>query len=317
MKIVNVNNNTVKMLIIFLLTATLLSPILLTSVKAQSGGTVIGSWSLSEVQPSGSNVITPDKMGVNPGIVEYNPTLVDGKFGKAMEFNGTNFVYIPIKFIVGFPPTPQPIYIPVSPNLDIQKYVDITAWINVPGYKNATYNNILVKCDHPDQAAAWQNTVRDLGLAIRAGVPASGESYVQGALSGFVLTDSGGFNEIVTTQPVPLNQWVQVEFTRTSTGMHLYVNGYEQSVDVLHGVQSPQGNIENGTEYYIGHDGFATIQDVTLTDLSPPKVTNADFDIGSNIMIVIIVVSVVFAVAWLLRRLIQLWLIRPQNLTKA
>ena len=302
----------VKVLLMCLLVAIILSPILFTGVKAQSSGTVVGNWPLSEVQPSGSNIITPDKTGVNPGIVAYNPTLVDGKFDKAMQFNGTNFVYIPIKFIVGFPPTPQPIYIPVSSNLDIQKYVDITAWINVPGYKNDTYNNILVKANHPDQAAAWQNTIRVLGLAIRAGNPASGENYVEGALSGFLLTDSGGFNEIVTTQPVPLNQWVQVEFTRTSTGMHLYINGYQQSVDVIHGVQNPQGNIVNGTEYYIGHDGLSTIQDVTLTDLSPPKVTDAAFDIGPNVTTVIVAVSVVFAVAWLLRRLIQLWLIRPK-----
>jgi len=316
MKPVN-ENILIKRLIVCLLIAFLLSPVLLANVKAQSGGVVVGNWPLSEVQPSGSEVITPDKTGINNGIVAYNPSLVDGKFGKAMQFNGTNFVYIPIKFIVGFPPTPQPIYIPISPNLDIQKYVDITAWINIPGYKNATYNNILVKCNHPDQAAAWQNTIRELGIAIRAGVPGPGENYVQGALSGFVTTDQTGFNEIVTTQSVPLNQWVEVEFTRTNAGMHLYVNGYEQSVDVLHGVQNPQGNIENGTEYYIGHDGYATIQDVTLTDLSPPQISEAAFDIGPNIMIAIIVVSVIFAAAWLLRRLIQLWLIRPQSLSKA
>jgi hypothetical protein len=304
----------VKILIICLLSTTIVSPISLTGVEAQNSGTFVGNWPLNEVQSSGYNTITPDKTGVNLGIVAGTPQpiLVDGKFGKAMQFNGENFVYIPIKFIVGFPPTPQPIYIPISPNLDIQKYVDVTAWINVPGYKNATYNNILVKANHPDQAAAWQNTTRVLGLAIRAGDPVSGENYVQGALSGFVLTDSGGFNEIVTTQPVPLNQWVQVEFTRTSTGMHLYINGYGQSVYVLHGVENPQGNIVNGTEYYVGHDGLASIQDVTLTDLSPPKVVEAVFDIGSNMMIVIIVVSVVFAIAWLLRRLIQLWLIRPR-----
>jgi hypothetical protein len=94
--------------------------------------------------------------------------------------------------------------------------------------------------------------------------------------------------------------------------MHLYVNGAEQQVDTLQGVQNPQGNIVNGTEYYIGHDGLATIQDVTLTDLDPLKVSDSAFDIGPNIMVAIIVVTVVFAVAWLLRRLIQLWLIRPK-----
>ncbi len=313
MKITRLKSSRVKVLITCLIVATILSPILLTSVKAQNG-VIVGNWPLDQVQASGYNTITTDKTGVNPGIVAGTPepTIVDGKFGKAMQFNGNNIVYIPIKFVVGFPPMPQTMYVPISPNLDIQKYVQMEAWINIPGYKNATYNNILVKANHPDQAAAWQNTERVLGLAVRAGVPANGENYVEGALSGFVLTDSGGFNEIVTNAAVPLNQWVQVEFTRTNTGMHLYVNGHEQNVNVLHGMQNPQGSIVNGTEYYIGHDGLAAIQDVSLTDLSPPKVSDAAFDIGPNIMVVAIAISVIFAVAWLLRRLIQLWLIRPK-----
>lgn len=113
-----------------------------------------------------------------------------------------------------------------------------------------------------------------------------------------MLTDSG-FNEIVTTQPVPLNEWINVEFTRTSTDMHLYVNGHEQDVNVIQGVQNPQGNIVNGTEYYFGHDGLATIDDVRITDLAPADVNEDSFDIDPNIMIAVIVVSVIFAIAWL------------------
>lgn len=304
----------VNVLILFLMLTALLSPIFLTFAGAQSSGVTVGYWPLDEVKPSGYNTVTPDTASVNSGIVAGHPepALVDGKFDKAMQFDGQNFVYVPVKFVVGFPPTPQPIYIPISPNLDVQKYVQIEAWINVPGYKNATYNNIVVKCNHPDQAAAWQNTTRVLGLALRAGVPENGEQYVEGALSGFVLTDTGGYNEIVTSQAVPLNQWVNVEFTRTSTGMHLYVNGYEQNVKVLQGTQNPQGSIVNGTEYYFGHDGLAAIDDVRITDLSPPKIEENAFDIGPNIMVAVIVVAVIFAVAWLLRRAIQLWLIRPK-----
>ena len=127
-----------------------------------------------------------------------------------------------------------------------------------------------------------------------------------------MLTDTGGYNEIVTKEPIPLNQWVDVEFTRTSSGMHLYVNGYEQNVKVIQGIENPQGNIVNGTEYYFGHDGLATIDDVRITDLSPPKLDENAFDIGPNVMVAVIVVSVIFAVAWLLRRAIQLWLIRAK-----
>jgi hypothetical protein len=306
---------TVKLCLLCLLTACMmLSPVLFTSVKAQSSGDTVGYWSLDKVEASGYNTVTPDASSVNAGILAGTPepTLIDGKFDKAMQFNGDNFVYVPIKFVVGFPPTPQPIYVPISPNLDVQKYIQVDAWINVPGFKNATYNNIVVKCTHLDQACAWQNATRVLGLTLRAGAPANGEQYVEGALSGFVLTDSGGFNEIVTKDPVPLNQWINVEFTRTTNGMHLYINGAEQNVNVIQGSQNPQGNIVNGTEYYFGHDGLATIDDVRIRDLAPADVKEGAFDVGPNIMVAVIVVSVIFAVAWLLRRAIQLWLIRPK-----
>lgn len=313
MTLKRVNGKEVKVLMLCLLLASILSTIFVAAVKAQSSGVTVGYWPLDEVKPSDYSVITPDATGVNSGTLGVNPvpTLVDGKFGKAMQFDGNNFVYIPIAFIVGFPPSPQPIYIPISPNLDIQKEIKIDAWINVQGFKNATYNNIVVKCTHPD--AYWQNTSRVVGLAIRAGVPEEGVQVAEGALSGFVLTDEGGFNEIVTTQPVvSLNQWMHVTFTRTSTGMHLYVNGYEQNVKVIHGVRNPTGKIVNGTEYYFGHDGLVTLDDVRITDLAPAQVAEAAFDIGPNIMIAVIVVSVIFAVVWLLRRAVQIWLIRPK-----
>ena len=208
---------TVKTLTLCLLAVTLLSPILIAAASAQSIGAASWEWPLDKVEPSGTNTITPDSTGVNAGTLAGNnePALVDGKFDKALKFDGENTVYVPIKFVVGFPPMSQPMYVPISPSLDIQKYVQIDAWINVPGYKDVTYNNIVVKCNHPDQACAWQNTTRVLGLAVRAGTPENGEQYVKGALSGFVMTDSGGFNEIVTTEPVPLNEWVSVEFSRT------------------------------------------------------------------------------------------------------
>jgi len=301
-----------KIAMINVLIASLLSVPFLITVNAQSSGVTVGYWPLDEVKPSGYNTITPDAVSVNAGIVagDPEPTLVEGKFDKAMKFNGEGFVYVPIKFVIGFPPTPQPIYMPISPNLDVQKYIAVEAWNKVSEFTQATYNNIVVKCDHPDQACAWQNTIRVLGLSIRAGELENG--VVEGALSGFVLTDSDGFNEIVTTQPIPLNQWINVKFTRTSTGMHLYIDGHEQSVNVIRGVQNPNGNIVNGTEYYFGHDGLATIDEVRITDLSPAEISEDAFDIGPNMLIAIIAVAVIFAVAWLLRRAIQLWIIRPK-----
>jgi hypothetical protein len=305
--------NQLRPLIVLLVTSVLI-PVLFIGVTAQTNGVTVGYWPLDENKPSGYNVITPDTTGVNMGIVvgHPEPSLVEGKFDKAMQFDGANGVYIPIKFVVGFPPTPQPVYLPISTNLDVQKQVSVQAWINLPAVKDVDYNNIVVKCDHPDQACAWQNTVRVLGIAVRAGEPKDGESYVEGALSGFVYTDQDGYNEIVTTKPLALNQWTHVEFKRTTSGMHLYINGYEQEVSVLHGVKNPQGKIINGTEIYFGHDSLAAIDDVRVTDLEPEAI-EAAFDIGPNVLIAAIVIAVVFAVAWFLRRAVQIWLVRPKS----
>jgi len=305
-----------KGLILVLLVISSLSMFFAASVKAQDSvdPRTVGLWHLDEIKPDGYRAVTPDASGRNPGVlgVDPLPMLVEGKFGKAMKFDGSNFVYVPISFLVGFPPSPQPIYIPISPSLDVQKEVKIDAWINVQAFTDATYNNIVVKCTRPD--ASWENITRVLGLAVRSGVPEDGISVPQGALSGFVRTDEGGANEIVTTDfAMALNQWTHVEFTRTSTGLHIYVNGYEKSVSAIHGVQNPTGSIMNGTEVYFGHDSKVTIDEVQISNLAPDlQTTAAQIDIGPNLLVAVISISTIFAVAWLLRRAIQMWVLRSK-----
>jgi hypothetical protein len=133
-------------------------------------------------------------------------------------------------------------------------------------------------------------------------------------LSGCVYTDSSGFNEILTTESViPLNQWLNVAFTRTSTGMHLYVDGEEQDVTAIEGVQNPAGSIINGTEVYIGHDSEIIIDEAKITDLAPENLVVAQIDIGNNLLIAIVVAVVVFATAWVLRKAIQMWVIYSKS----
>ena len=272
-----------------------------------SDGYTVGLWHLDEVQPSDYMEITPDAMGYNHGTLggENHPTLVEGKFGKALSFDVSGFVYVPISFLVGFPPTPEPIYIPVSPNLNIQKELKIEAWINVQAFTNATYNNIIVKCTRADPG--YENVTRVFGLAVKQSQEQSG------VLSGCVYTDEGGFNEIVTTEPVvSLNQWINVAFTRTSSGMHLYLNGEEQNVKAVEGVQNPAGSIINGTEVYIGHDSAVIIDEAKIVDLAP-EVVSAQIDIGNNMLIAIVITVVVFATAWVLRKAIQMWVIYSKS----
>ncbi|MGB9915407.1 MAG: LamG-like jellyroll fold domain-containing protein [Candidatus Bathyarchaeales archaeon] len=280
------------------------------------GAYTVSLWHLDEVMPDGYREVTPDAMGRNPGILVSTPKapeLVEGKFNKALSFDGNNGVYVPIRFLVGFPPSPQPIYIPVSTSLDIQKEIKIEAWIKVHEFKNVTYNNIVIKCTRTD--ASTENVTRIYGISVKAGLPQNGYAVPVGALSGYVYTDTDGFNEIVTTESVvPLNEWTHVAFKRDlATGMHLYVNGVEQSVRAIYGKQNPAGKIINGTEVYFGHDSVVTIDEIQISDLAPESQTvTAQVDIGPNLLIAVIAVSVIFAVAWILRRAIQMWIIHSK-----
>jgi hypothetical protein len=302
-----------------LLLASMLSMAFIASVKAQDSVDpyTVGLWHLDEVIPDGYREITPDATGNNPGTLVGAPTtpmLVEGKFDKALNFDGSNGVYVPIRFLVGFPPSPQPIYVPISTSLDVPKEIRIEAWINVHGFKNVTYNNIVVKCTRDD--ASWQNVTRIYGIAVKAGLPQNGYTVPKGALSGYVFTDTGGFNEIVTTESmVPLNEWIHIAFTRSlTTGMHIYVNGAEKNVKTIYGAQNPTGSMMNGTELYFGHDAEVTIDEVRISNLAPEsQAVLAQIDIGPNLLVAAIVVSVIFAAAWLLRRAIQMWVIRSKS----
>jgi len=301
---------------LILLAVGCLSAVLLTPAQVHAGGSArtLGLWHFDQVEPSGYYTVTPDAVNHNNGILggDPSPALVEGKFGKALRFEGVNFVYVPISFLVGFPPSPEPIYIPISPSLNIQDEIRIDAWINVQEFTNASYNNIVVKCNRVDPS--WENVTRVVGLAVRAYPSGEGMQASHGVLSGFVFTDREGFNEVVTSTPVvTLNRWMHVTFVRSSTGMHLYVDGHEQEANVVSGVRNPLGKIINGTEIYFGHDSKMTIDEVSITDLSPEALTaGAQIDIGPNLLVAIVTVAVVFAVAWLLRRAIQLWLVRQK-----
>lgn len=209
-------------------------------------------WHFDEVQPNG---FTPDATGNNPavlGSISGNitcppmPNLVNGKFGKALNFD-----------------IPQYVWAFSSPSLDVSQEVTIDVWVRVTGYENTTFNNFLVYCTR----TLDKYPERVYGLAVNGMSPENATSGPQGALCGYVYTDTG-YNEIVTLQPaISLNQWTHVVFTRSlSTGMHIYVNGVEQSARITYGVQNPTGSIKKGTELNIGHDYIGVIDELRVSD---------------------------------------------------
>jgi parallel beta-helix repeat protein len=214
--------------------------------------TTVALWHFDEV---GTNGVTPDATGNNPAILgatveneSFAPVLTDGKVGKALSFNGIEYAYVP-----------------VSPSLDTREEITISAWVYVNEFKNVSYNVVLTE----SARTAETYPTRTVGLAINGESPESGNGIPQGALRGFVLDDKKVFNEIVTTEPVSLNKWSYVMFTRSlATGMHIYVDGVEQNVTVTSGVRNPTGAIAGASEIYIGHDSFTILDEVSVSNFA-------------------------------------------------
>ena len=250
-------------LMLSLLLASMLSMAFVTPMKAQYsvGPHTAALWHFDEVDASG---VTPDATGNNPGAlgpvignISCAPMLVEGKFGKALSFDGyDDYVYV----------------YPTSPSLDIADEITIEAWINLKAFTVGSPScHIVVKCARNGIEYPWMDGVsRIYGLAVKAGLPETAGLVPQGALGGFVFTDAEGFNEIVTTEPViSLNQWTHVAFTCCkATGMRIYVNGAEKDVKAIYGVQNPTGSIKNGNEFYIGHELDCIIDEVRISNVA-------------------------------------------------
>ncbi len=214
---------------------------------------LVASWSFDSIDSTG---ISLDSTGNNPAILgsvtvnrSYDPQTVEGKYGKALAFDGQQYIIVPS-----------------SPSLEISGEVTVDVWINVQSYKEIPYNNIIVEALRSTDALP----TRTFGLAINGEAPQNDTSAALGAIRGYVVTKDGGLNEIVTTQPVvELNQWIHVVFTRsTTTGMHIYVNDQEQEVKVTAGIANPQGSTLRQTETYIGHDAVCTIDELKLSNIA-------------------------------------------------
>ena len=218
-----------------------------------SPNTTVALWHFDEIGPDG---VTPDATGNNPAIlgstvenVSFTPMITEGKLGKALSFNGVEYAYAPI-----------------SPSLDTRAEITIDAWIYVNEFKNVDYNVILIE----SARTAYKYPTRTVGFAVNGETSESGSLIPQGALRGFVLDDTGVFNEIVTTESViSFNKWTHVMFTRSlATGMHIYVDSVEENVTVTSGVQNPSGSISGAGEIYIGHDSFSILDEVSVSNFA-------------------------------------------------
>ena len=225
------------------------TPIAISAAPATPNG-VVASWTFDNMTSEG---IIPDSTGDNPAVLastvgnkSFTPAQVQGKFGSALNFDGAAYAFVP-----------------PSASLQTPQEVTIDAWVNVQQIKDVAYNNILVECVR----TTLPLPTRTLGVAINGETQQNASSPVLGAIRGYVTTQNGVLNEIDTKEPIPLNQWVHVVFTRSLTsGMHIYVNGQEQAVEVSSGAANPTGPIAGQNELYIGHDSVTQIDQLQISN---------------------------------------------------
>jgi parallel beta-helix repeat protein len=212
---------------------------------------IVASWTFDNIE---YGWVIPDETGNNPAVLgstvgenSFVPEKVQGKFGQALDFNGSAYAFVP-----------------PSASLQTPQEVTLDAWVNVKQIKGeVAYNNIMVECLRTTASLP----IRTLGLAINGETPQNESSPSIGALRGYIVTQDEVLNEIDTTQPIPLNQWVHIVFTRSlTTGMHIYVNGNAQAVTVFSGAANPSGTIERQNELYIGHDSITQIDQLQITN---------------------------------------------------
>jgi hypothetical protein len=148
---------------------------------------LVAYWKLDEGLGSTAKDSSPNK---NDATLYNSPVWTTGRSGKALQFNGANYIEAPD-----------------SSSLDLNSQVTITAWIN-PSSVSA-YNRIVAK-SYTSNIAPWTmyGLLFDNANHLRLEIATSG---TQNAVNG------------VTT--IPLNQWTFVAETYDGSTMKVYVNG--------------------------------------------------------------------------------------------
>jgi len=163
-----------------------LSVVLTSAAKAE----LVGWWRLDE--GSGTIVTDLSEYG-NDGTLQGDPQWVNGKFGKALQFNGVDeFVEIPHADI-----------------LTVDNEVTVMAWINAERHGGPG-------------TESWQ------GIVAKSNSPRSYSLYTEASGALHFSTTSTTINDYVgtlSTGQVPLNEWVHVAAIVVDGGHVYYING--------------------------------------------------------------------------------------------
>jgi len=149
---------------------------------------LVGQWHFDE----GSGTAAKDASGFgNSGTLNGDPQWVDGVYGKALEFDGNDYVEVPD-----------------SASLDITDEITIEAWVKPAG--QSTWGGIVVKGPHSN-LARYQIFYTDT-KKIRFGV-----------------TDGTTFADVYSDSALTDNQWYHIVGVYNKIEVALYINGVKQT----------------------------------------------------------------------------------------
>jgi hypothetical protein len=150
--------------------------------------TIVGAWLFEE----GSGKTAKDSSGKgNNGSIEGGPKWVNGKFGKAMQFNGQTD-YVVIKD---------------SDSLDLN-HMTVAAWVNLASYLDD--QRVITK----------EEGVNDPYSVYSLQISGAGDTKLE-----FRPTLNGARQRIESNADVPLNQWTHVAATYDGEKVVLYIDG--------------------------------------------------------------------------------------------
>jgi hypothetical protein len=207
---------------------------------------LVGYWRFDE----GSGNIAADSSGNgNNGTLMNNPAWVDGKYGKALSFNGVN----------------NNVVVPDSSSLDLSSAVTVMAWVYLPKGAHYAEGRILGK----DASNGGSNL--NLDIHNDAGNVSFDLGYGYG-FTGPILVSSGY---------VPREVWTHVAATYDGSLAKIYINGvFDSSISWTAGFDTNNGmplcigskNYSPGYYFFIN----ATIDEVKLFNrvLSQQEIQN-------------------------------------------
>lgn len=156
------------------------------TVQTQAAGSLVGHWKFDE----GSGTIAADSSGNGNTGTLNGPTWVDGKYGKALSFNGVNN-YVRVE---------------ASSSLDVTTQVTVEAWVYPRAYVDSvgTDTHIISRCDS-----------------------SGGAIYILGTFSngkvGFAVNPTPNAGSSAST--LQLNTWTHLAMTYDGAYVRLYING--------------------------------------------------------------------------------------------